>query len=175
MDRITGYLMDGVEPRRNGSGRDGMAPYENFPTSDGYLFIAAGTDRLWKLLCQNLGAVALIDDGRFASLDMRVRNRADLKAALAEFTQRYASGELLALLAAAGVPASPVRKVSEFIADPQVDAMKLVEQVESDLGELRLVQAPLRINGARARLGLPPLLAPRESSGHQPAQTRSDS
>jgi crotonobetainyl-CoA:carnitine CoA-transferase CaiB-like acyl-CoA transferase len=72
----------GRNPRRMGNDHVAIAPYETLRAKDGMLMIAAGNPRLWKQLCEAVGAGPLIDDPRFRTNTDRVRNRAALKAEL---------------------------------------------------------------------------------------------
>src|SRR5712691_6849861 len=57
-----GYLGSGEVPQPQGSGTAMIAPYQAFPTADGYAMIAAGSDLMFQRLCQALGAPALAGD-----------------------------------------------------------------------------------------------------------------
>ena len=72
---LAGYLADGTVPRGQGTGFPGIAPYEVIRTRDGELMVAAGNDRLYALLCGELGADELAVDPRFRTNPDRVANR----------------------------------------------------------------------------------------------------
>ena len=72
---LAGYLADGTVPRGHGTGFPGIAPYEVIRTRDGELMVAAGNDRLFLLLCGELGADDLTIDPRFRTNPDRVANR----------------------------------------------------------------------------------------------------
>ena len=40
------FLVSGTAPRRSGNAHPNLVPYQDFPTSDGYMVIAVGTDAL---------------------------------------------------------------------------------------------------------------------------------
>ncbi|MEK7387201.1 MAG: CoA transferase, partial [candidate division NC10 bacterium] len=82
-----GYFATGEVPQPQGSGTAMIAPYQAFPTADGYAMIAAGSDSLFARLVQALGAPALAHDPRFADNPSRVRNRAALVDALSALTR----------------------------------------------------------------------------------------
>jgi crotonobetainyl-CoA:carnitine CoA-transferase CaiB-like acyl-CoA transferase len=70
------------------------ALYRLYRTQDeGWICIAAFRDDHWRALCRALGVAGLVDDVRFATVDDRRRNRADLEASLsaafATRTYRY--------------------------------------------------------------------------------------
>jgi crotonobetainyl-CoA:carnitine CoA-transferase CaiB-like acyl-CoA transferase len=45
------YLVSGSAPRRSGNAHPNLVPYQDFPTSDGYMVIAVGTDAQFARLC----------------------------------------------------------------------------------------------------------------------------
>src|ERR687886_1872629 len=51
---LTGYLATGEAPGRYGTAYPAIVPYQVFPTSDGELMIAVGSDRLFAALCDAL-------------------------------------------------------------------------------------------------------------------------
>lgn len=156
-DRITSYLITGEEPYRMGSAREGMAPYENFRASEGYVLIAAGTERFWKELCKALDLEELLDDPRFESNRRRMDNRHELKQLIEARTRTYEAEDLVSLLQSRSIPCAKVNKLSEFLADPQIAALSLIEMIESPVGELKSVARPFRLNGLRLPLSSPPL------------------
>ena len=75
-----------------------------------------------------------------------MRNRAALSAAAgARPSRRRHRDELLAALAAAGVPAGPINDVAEVFADPQVVARGM----RIDRGGVAGVASPIVIDGKR--------------------------
>ncbi len=143
-----GYLLTGVVPRALGSGHPSLSPYRNFRCRDGqWVFIAGANDRFWQRLAPALGLADLATDPRFATNPERVRHRAELEAALEEAIGRYDREALLALLAEAGVPATPVNRVDQVMNDPQTAALGLVERVvHPRLGEVPVIGTPVRFS-----------------------------
>ena len=73
---------------------------------------------------------ALAADERFATNDLRVRNRAVLRPLLAERFAARSSSEWLAALDAAGVPCGPVNDVLAAFAQPQARAREMEVTIE---------------------------------------------
>ena len=66
----------GMEPIRTGSEAAMIAPYKAYRARDGeYLIIAAGNDKLFSLLCGEIGRPEWIADPRFRTNADRVTNR----------------------------------------------------------------------------------------------------
>src|SRR3989338_582065 len=96
-----GYFGSGEVPQPQGSGTAMIAPYQAFPTADGYAMIAAGSYALFVRLAQALGAPALARDPRFTDNPSPVRNRAVLVDALSARTRALKAADLLERLRAA--------------------------------------------------------------------------
>ncbi len=67
------------------------------------------------------------------------------------------AAEWLDQLEAAGIPAGPINRISQALADPQAEYRQAVQWIGSGkLGEVPTVGSPLRFDGKRADSGLPP-------------------
>jgi crotonobetainyl-CoA:carnitine CoA-transferase CaiB-like acyl-CoA transferase len=156
----SGYLNAGAVPRRHGNRHPNAAPYGLFPTSDGNLSLAVGNDDQWGRLCVAMGQPELATDVRFASNAGRVaRSEGELDELVRGWFRRYATDDLAAVLAAHGVPHSPIHSIPEVLAHPQVAATGTLIDVETEAyGLLRLVGSPILDGGSRASARRPPPL-----------------
>ena len=155
-----GYLASGEVPQPQGSGTAMIAPYQAFPTVDGYAMIAAGSDALFARLAAALGAPALAVDPRFADNPSRVRHRRELVDALSARTRALKAADLLERLRAAGVPCAPILTVDAVLAEPQTRASGvLVSAPHPRLPDYRSIGLPLLWDGTRPEVRrVPPLL-----------------
>jgi crotonobetainyl-CoA:carnitine CoA-transferase CaiB-like acyl-CoA transferase len=152
-----GYFAEDVVPPRLGSGTVGIAPYEAFPTADGWLIIAAGNDNLWRRLCHAIDRADLLGDGRFTGNPDRVAHRAELARALSATTREKDSAHWLSVLTEAGVPAAPIQTLDQVVAHEQVQALGAFLPVEHPtIGDFRLIATPIRIDGGYYPVRLPP-------------------
>jgi crotonobetainyl-CoA:carnitine CoA-transferase CaiB-like acyl-CoA transferase len=139
------YLVSGKTPHRLGNAHPNIAPYQSFAVRDGYIIVAVGNDDQFRRLCALAGLPALGAEARFATNADRVRNRAALDAALTPAIALRGHDELLAALAAAGIPAGPINDLAQVFADPQVIARGL----RIDPGGVPGVASPIVIDGRR--------------------------
>jgi crotonobetainyl-CoA:carnitine CoA-transferase CaiB-like acyl-CoA transferase len=144
---VAQYLAGGVVPRKQGSGANGIAPYRAFAARDGDLVIAAGNDKLFRLLCGVLGLEDLPADPRFASNAERVRHQRELEPLLEQRIGEWPRAQLLDRLAAAGVPSAPVNDTRGLVEHPQLQALGLLQVLPDS--ELRAIGLPLRLDGQR--------------------------
>jgi crotonobetainyl-CoA:carnitine CoA-transferase CaiB-like acyl-CoA transferase len=139
------YLLSGTPTRRLGNAHPNIAPYQTFALADGHVILAVGNDAQFRRLCELLGLGDLAEDPRFLTNSDRVAHRDALASALAPALALRRKEELLAVLAAAGVPAGPINDVAQVFADPQVEARGLRIEREGIPG----VASPIVIDGVR--------------------------
>ena len=142
------YFGTGVSPRKMGSAHPRNAPYQAFRAADGHFAIAAGNDGLWRAVVRAVGNEPLAEDPRFLTPTLRARNQAALKEIL---EQRFIERDVahwIETFRAAGVPHSRINTYAEALADPQVEAMGWVQEIELPSGaRTRTFGSPIRING----------------------------
>lgn len=154
------HLISGEESPRYGNGHPNIVPYQAFQTSDGYMVVACGNDRLYKRLCQLLGREDLATDPRFATNPLRVVNRSELVPVLQEAFKQRAGDEWLPELRAAGIPCGPINPVSQAFDNPHIRERGLVWECEHPgAGPIKLVGSPMHFSETPTRLyKAPPLL-----------------
>ncbi len=153
------YLTSGEVPGRMGNEHHNIVPYNVMPCADGYFILAVGNDGQFAKFCQFAGAPELVADPRFATNEVRLKNRAVLYAILPDLTRRKTQTEWIEGLAKAGVPASPVNDVSQVFHDPQVLArgMKLaMPHPGAGSGKVDLIANPIKYGETPIDYRLPP-------------------
>ena len=148
----------GEVPERLGQAHRGNAPYQLFPTADGYITVGAAQDNFWERACRILGCEALLDDPRFQSTADRVANNKQLVPALEGFFKRKTTGELCAAFDAAGIPAGPVMNHVDVYEDPQTIARNMVTKVQhTTVGTMKAIGVPVKLSDTpgSVRLGAP--------------------
>jgi crotonobetainyl-CoA:carnitine CoA-transferase CaiB-like acyl-CoA transferase len=141
------YLVSGKTPRRSGNAHPNLVPYQDFPTSDGYMVIAVGSDAQFARLCTVFGLAQLAADPRFESNKQRVANRRELIGKLCSLTVTHSTAHWVAALEAVGVPAGPINSLDAVFDDPQVRARGMrVELPHPVAGSVSLVANPLRLS-----------------------------
>jgi crotonobetainyl-CoA:carnitine CoA-transferase CaiB-like acyl-CoA transferase len=158
---MTNYMATGEVQGPAGSTSPAAAPYEAFQTSDGWVMVAAGNDRLFRNFCEVLGCGEIPSDPRFMSNNLRVPHRLELHEILERETRRLTTAKLIEELQEAGVPVSPINKLDQVFTDVQVNTLGMFAAVSADfrLPGMKFVDIPVSIDGERSvkRL-MPPLL-----------------
>ncbi len=157
---VTNYFATGVVPQASGSGHPSLVPYQVFPTADGYIAVAAGTDALWRRFCTVIGREDLPADGRFRTNPDRVRHRDQLTRVLEGVLRRRPTEEWVGLLDAAGVPHAPVNTFDRVLAHPQTKAREMVVEVaHRRIPGLRVPGIPFKLSATPPTVRrAPPLL-----------------
>ncbi len=142
----SGYFASGEIPKRYGSAHPTIAPYQAFPTADGFVMVAVGNDSLWRKYAAAIGREDLAEDERFASNPSRVAWRETLVPLLEQVMRTRTTAEWVAALDASGVPVGPIQTVDEALRDPQVLARNMVsELVHPTAGPMKVVGCPVRL------------------------------
>ncbi|WP_204318717.1 CaiB/BaiF CoA transferase family protein [Pseudooceanicola aestuarii] len=123
------WQASGQMPLRHGSGHPMIVPYQAFDTADGPLVVAPGNDRLFAALARALDHAEWLDDPRFAHNDARRRHREEIVGLVAGCFRDMPMAEARARLDAAGVPNAPVQTIPQVVADPQVQALQMLQPV----------------------------------------------
>jgi crotonobetainyl-CoA:carnitine CoA-transferase CaiB-like acyl-CoA transferase len=149
----------GEAPTRLGNAHPNIVPYETFPTADGEIAIAAGSERQWPRLCRALGLPALADDPRFATNGERVANRRELIDTLRERLAERNTAEWLDALDRADVPAGPINDVAEAFASTwALERPATIDLGHPVLGRTRQVRPPFDLSATPALVRTPPPL-----------------
>ncbi len=145
----------GRSPGPLGSAHPLNAPYQAFPTADGWITVGAANQVNWQRLTRVIEAPELADDPRFHDNAAR---RDNLPILVEELERRFVTRtavDWLARLESAGVPAGPVLSVGDMHRDPQTLARDMVTKVaHSRLGEVETLGLPVKFSetpGAVAR------------------------
>lgn len=149
INQAQGYLSTGVNPVRLGNDHPSIAPYGPVAASDGYVLLAVGTDAQYARLVEALGDEQLASRTEWSTNAQRVAQRDELKAELSRVMGNGSLQQWLTVLAAAGVPVSPIEDVAGAFAQPQVAGGDFVATMSTRFGSTKVMATPLRLNGRR--------------------------
>jgi len=147
---LAGFLANREVPARHGSGVDMIVPYQAFAAADGHMMVAAGNDNLFRRLAAVLDRPDLAEDPRFRGNKDRVVNRQELVPILSEIFATRPRTEWARLLDQAGIPNGPINTLDQVVADPQTQALGIIQRKAGS--ELGLVGVPLSFDGVRPAL-----------------------
>jgi crotonobetainyl-CoA:carnitine CoA-transferase CaiB-like acyl-CoA transferase len=147
--QATRWTIDGDIPIQEGNHHPTLVPMGCFRTADGAINFAGSGGRLLENFLFAAGLAGLNRDPRFDTTTKRSANRTELNALIAERLQTRTTADWIETFNAVGVPSGPVYRLDEVFADPQVQHLGLVADVEHPvLGTRALVRNPVTIIGA---------------------------
>jgi len=161
LTKQAGKAFVGEEPTRMGTKDPVLAPYQTYPTADGYLSVGCANQKLWGELCAAIDRPDLVDDDRFASNPDRVEHMDELEAELAAVFRERPTDEWVDLLAEDhGLPVAPVYDVPKALDNEQTEARDVIREVDHPaLGTVPVIEHPINYENATAGFdGAPPLL-----------------
>jgi formyl-CoA transferase len=144
---------------RTGNRHNGLAeaPYNTYPTRDGYLAIICVTDAHWRTLATDMGRAELADDPLFATRERRWERIPEIDDIVSAWTEDFESDELFERLRALGIPCAPVRDLAAVTADEHLHARGMLREVDHpELGRVPLPHSPLRYSSADGGADLVP-------------------
>ena len=139
---------------RTGNRHGGMAeaPYNVYPTSDGFIAIICVGDVHWRSLLTAMARDDLAADPRFATLQDRVAHIDEIDRTVGAWTGRFDKQALFILLQRHRVPCAPVRDLGEVINDPHMhDRGALQWQDHPSLGRIVVQHSAMRYLGSDLR------------------------
>ncbi|HEY3189004.1 MAG TPA: CoA transferase, partial [Solirubrobacteraceae bacterium] len=149
-----GSVMDGTAatvPERTGNRHPAlsMAPYNVYPTTDGYVAIFTASERHWHSVAKVLGREDLLSNPAFGSTPARAARGAEIDAMVEAWTRGRTKGEVMKILTEAHVPCAPVQKAHEVIDDPHLAARGLWVEVEHPRrGKTKVPISSIRLHGS---------------------------
>jgi crotonobetainyl-CoA:carnitine CoA-transferase CaiB-like acyl-CoA transferase len=154
------YFATGVNPGPSGSAHILTAPYQAFPTADGWINLGGANQSNWERIVKAIGRPELAADERFRTNGDRMRNLAALTPLIAERLKSRPSADWIREFEAAGVPVGPVNKIGEMLADPQVAAREMVVDLDHPkAGATKALGLPIKFSETPGRVVRPaPLL-----------------
>ncbi|HVU30690.1 MAG TPA: CaiB/BaiF CoA-transferase family protein [Sphingomicrobium sp.] len=151
-NQASNQLVSGKDPPRQGNTHPNIVPYQPFSAKDQPIIIAIGNDRQFLRLAEICGHPEWASDERSKSNASRVANREEIVGLVAEAIAKKPASEWLQKLEAAGIPAGPINRISQALADVQAQHRQMVRTIAGT----KLVGSPVRFDGERTDSELPP-------------------
>lgn len=142
---IAGHINSrGRIPERTGNRHGGMAvaPYNAYPTADGWISILGPTQGHWERLRELMGDPEAWDE-RFADMHGRCTHMDALDAVIARWTLHRTKDDLTRELQGVRIPCAPVVTLPELLEDPHVAARGVLRNVTDEQGSYLTLGSPL--------------------------------
>ena len=154
-------LLGGVDPPRYGNAHPSIIPYGVFQAADGSVVITIGTDEQFGRFCRHvIHRPDMALNPAFATNVLRSRHRAELVPLIEVEVAKQHRADLIAALAANGIPCGEVLGLHEALTSPRATSGGMVsEQAHPVAGPIHVLSPPYRFDGERCPIRhRPPLL-----------------
>jgi crotonobetainyl-CoA:carnitine CoA-transferase CaiB-like acyl-CoA transferase len=157
----------GTAVERDGtrSGGGSNAPSGLYPCAPGgpndyvWIMTSRANPEHWSRLCKVMGHEELIDDPRFATPALRVKNDAELDPIIREWTRARTKHEAMAQVGGAGIPAGAVLDSMELQNDPTFEQRGIMQVMRhAKHGDFKMPAWPVQIDGKSPRVKASPIL-----------------
>ena len=141
-------------PARTGNrhGGLGVAPYNVYATSDGYVVLNAPGDHHFQAILEVMGRSELKNDPRFLTRTTRVQNVESVDELIEHWTRTQTKNEVAQRMLAAKVPCAPVRQLLEVMNDENMHARGSLQWIDHpELGRVVLPHSPLVFEGTERK------------------------
>lgn len=144
-----------------------LAPWRRpYKTTDGYVAMMPYTDTHWRKFFQAVKHEEHLGDPRFKDMAARTQHIAELLEIVSNIVASHATAHWLALCQQLEIPAAPVSRLEDLPHDPHLQAIGFFETLhDPQMGELKFTGTPVRFNGQRQPVRMPPRLG--EHTRHQ--------
>ena len=131
-EHLLGFEMTGRNPQNRGNRHPVYAPHGVYPCEgvDSWVTIAVTSDLKWVSLCEAMNVPELADDPRFVSIISRHKNHDELDALISRWTQNKDANNVMELLQAHGIAATPVLSGEGIFNDPHYQERGLLELID---------------------------------------------
>jgi CoA:oxalate CoA-transferase len=149
LNYIASSILNGQEvaERRPNSAHPYFVPAQIFATSDSWLVLFITHDRFWAHFCKEVGKPEWITSATHATIAARNLNRDLVTADVAKVLAQATTDEWLARLLPLGLVAAGITTLDYALETEQTKARKMVIELPSSGGVLRLVGNPIKIDG----------------------------
>ena len=151
---ISAYLGDGIEEEREGNGKGLSNAYQ---TRDGWVYISAGNDPMWKRVCEAMERPDWLADERFAHRSDRARLASELEPVLADWFAARTTAEAVSHLSSHSVPVAPVNAVEQASNDPHVHEREIMVEVPDPIaGSIHVTGKTIKFSRTPMTVGSAP-------------------
>lgn len=154
---VSEWTVAGIEQKQIGNGSVSRKPTAHrFKAGNGYIVLAALTEKQFASLMRTIGRADALDDPRFKDWASRTANQAALREVIEGGMASDDPKTWEARLTAADVPCACIWTIDEIVEHPQLKSRDVLQTVDSQFGPLRLVGAGFRLAHGSPGIDRPP-------------------
>ncbi len=143
------YFGSGELPTATGTRHRRSTPYQAYKTKDGYVTVGGNNQKLWTAFCTSVcSKPEWLQDPRFNPLASRLENVDELEREIESVFATQRTAHWVEKLDAAGVPGGPVYTYDQILADPHIEARKMVVEIDHPkIGRMKTLGIPVKSTG----------------------------
>ena len=151
------YIETGNIPAPMGNRYAAVSPYDSFACKGGKVIIAAGNQKLYEKLCNEvLERPDMITDPRFVDMPGRLANQDAIAEVIEERIKDLTPNEAAELVLAHGIPAGPIMNIKEILDDPHVKEREMfVEMDHPTLGKVTVNGCAIKLMDTKPSVRTP--------------------
>lgn len=154
---VTEYTVAGIEQRQIGNGSVSRKPTASrFRAGDGFIVLAALTEKQFVSLMRTIGRAEALDDPRFKDWPARTDNVAALREVIEGALASDDPKTWETRLTAADVPCACIWTIDEIVEHPQLAHRDVLQTIDTRYGPMRLVGAGFRLAHGTPGIDRPP-------------------
>jgi len=149
-ERYLDYTVNKRVPKPTGNRVPYAAPHGCYTCKgvDEWCTITVFSDEEWESFCAAVGNPAWTDDPKFATVIGRLQNQDDLDRNITEWTSGLEARDVMEKLQAVGVAAGVVQRAPDTLADPQLEWLGAVVELDHPVAGKRLYPGvPFKMSG----------------------------
>jgi crotonobetainyl-CoA:carnitine CoA-transferase CaiB-like acyl-CoA transferase len=150
----------GNPPQPLGTSNKMTAPYQAMASSDGYFVMGANNQKLWAQLCTLMQREELLQDARFSTISLRLKNRPALQEELERTFKLHTKEYWVNLLLEHGIPAGPILSYPEAFGSEHTQARNMRMEIDHPVeGKVPNIGFAVKLSGTPQQVRRhPPLL-----------------
>ena len=147
----------GEIPAPMGNRYAAVSPYDGFKCKDGTIIIAAGNQKLYEKLCNEiLERPDMITDPRFVDMPGRLANQDDIQVVIEDRLKDLTMEEATNLVLSHGIPAGPILNIKQILEDPHVKEREMfVEMDHPTLGKVTVNGCAIKLMDTKPSIRKP--------------------
>lgn len=143
------YRLTGSVKPRTGSRSTNSGPRNAYPCKDGlYVGLSASTQKMAERVFRSIGRPDLVDDPRYRTNTVRVKNAEALDAIIGAFIAQRTQAENVAFFEKAEVTIGPIYDIRQILEDPHIVERELLADFpDPEMGEFPMHNVVPRLMG----------------------------
>jgi CoA:oxalate CoA-transferase len=157
---VARYMNLGIVAGRLGNVHPSITPFETFETSDNYMNVAIGNDKLFKKFCDLVGAPEMAEDERYKDNASRTLNEKALHDDMEKFFLQHPTDYWIETLEKAGIPVGAINTIDKAVKEKSVLEHNMLVTVKHPVcGDLTFANFPVQMSETPGGIqGPPPVL-----------------